>query len=280
MSSRKGLVCALLGLAVLGFAARFAAAGKLDESAVDAARDHLQRHAPKLGLAASDVGEIAVSSVVPSRHNGVTPVYFQQLHQGVPVTGAELIVHLRGSLVTAVNGRTLGELAGLSTVPGVPASAAASAANVVLSQRLGIADAVLSEPRLEVFDRGLIGGPPVPTRLAWFVEATRDDLRRFFWVDAETGPAPPRRSRSCAATAPRRRASRRRSEPAGPSARPARERCRRSEPAARRRNARGTWRARAPSPRPKPCEQPLPWPPQPRFRRRWRWAVRHKRCRR
>lgn len=118
---------------------------------------------------------------------GMDHVRYRQVHEGIPVTGADLIVHLRGSRVTAVNGRTLGDLAGFSTTPSAPASAATAAANGVLAKHLGVSDALLSEPRLEIFDRGLIGGPPVPTRLTWFVEATRDDLRQFIWVDAETG---------------------------------------------------------------------------------------------
>jgi Zn-dependent metalloprotease len=154
-------------------------------SAEDRALDFLGTYARAFGL--SGVTDLRhVRSQIGDRV-GMDHVRFRQVHAGVPVTGAELIVHLRGNRVTAVNGRTLGTLAGFSTTPGVPASAAITAANDLLAKRFDVSDAVLSEPRLEVFDRPLIGGPGVPTRLAWFVEATRVDLRQFIWVDAETG---------------------------------------------------------------------------------------------
>ena len=43
------------------------------------------------------------------------------------------------------------------------------------------------EPRLEIFNRGMIDEGAYPTRLAWFVEATGEGLREFIWVDARTG---------------------------------------------------------------------------------------------
>ena len=123
----------------------------------------------------------------PRDRVGMDHVRFQQLHDGIPVTGGELIVHLRGSRVMAANGRVLPGLDELATTPLVGALAAETAAREVLAKHLHVTDAELSEPRLEVLDRGFIGGPRSPTRLAWFIEARKLDLRRYIWVDALRG---------------------------------------------------------------------------------------------
>jgi hypothetical protein len=67
-----------------------------------------------------------------------------------------------------------------------PARAATSAVATLL-QELDVRDAVLSEPRLEVLNRGLLEGRPQPTRLAWFVEAKAPARRELVWVDARRG---------------------------------------------------------------------------------------------
>jgi extracellular elastinolytic metalloproteinase len=50
----------------------------LGSAAVQVARAHLASHAADAGLAGRDVADLAVSSVVPTKHNGLTNVYFQQ----------------------------------------------------------------------------------------------------------------------------------------------------------------------------------------------------------
>ena len=114
-------------------------------------------------------------------------VRFQQLHQGVRVTGGELIVHLRGNRVVAANGKVVPDLEEISVTPMIAAHEALAATTGVLRKHMGVDDADLSEPRLEVFSRGLLEDRATPTRLAWFIEATRIDLREYFWVDATTG---------------------------------------------------------------------------------------------
>ena len=44
-------------------------------------------------------------------------VRYQQLHRGVPVTGGELIVHLKGDRVLATNGKTVSDLEEFSVEP-------------------------------------------------------------------------------------------------------------------------------------------------------------------
>ncbi len=118
---------------------------------------------------------------------GVEHVRFRQLHNGVPVTGGELIVHLRGDAVVAANGKLVPDLEGIGTEPVIAAGTAGDLVAEVLRKHLGVTDAVLGEPRLELFNRGLLEGRHTPTRLAWFVEARRLDLREYVWIDAVTG---------------------------------------------------------------------------------------------
>ncbi len=120
---------------------------------------------------------------------GFEHVRFEQLHQGVPVTGAEFLVHLKGNRAMAANGRVLSQMPG-DMAPSVPAEAAQAAArDVVAVQRAAQApDARYREPRLEVFNRGFLEHQDgTPSRLAWFVEATGVGLREFIWIDAQTG---------------------------------------------------------------------------------------------
>ena len=129
--------------------------------------------------------------VAPSRasgpdETGIEHVRLQQVQDGVPVRGAELVVHLRGNGVTAVNGRTAAAVA-VNTKPAIDAGAATVAAETLLSQELGVLGAELSAPRLELLDRGLLEGRGGATRLAWFIEARGFALRQFIWVDAADG---------------------------------------------------------------------------------------------
>src|SRR5262249_46206672 len=61
------------------------------------------------------------------------------------------------------------------------------------------ADATFSAPRLEIFNQGMLEPGDAPTRLAWFIEAGRLDLREFIWIDAHTGVLLPQFSHVAAA---------------------------------------------------------------------------------
>ncbi len=120
---------------------------------------------------------------------GVEHVKFQQLHEGVPVTGGQFLVHLKGSRVMAANGRVLERLPDDVRPEVAPASAQAAARSVVAKYKpAALAGVRLSEPRLEVFNRGFLEHKTgSPSRLAWFIEATNVSLREYIWVDAKTG---------------------------------------------------------------------------------------------
>ena len=112
----------------------------------------------------------------------------RQVHDGVPVTAGELIVHLRGDRVIAANGHALSVFPP-SVTPAVAAGTAQDAAATMLQKHQPelAGGAQYSQPRLEVFNRGMIDEGVYPSRLAWFVEASGESLREYIWVDAQTG---------------------------------------------------------------------------------------------
>jgi bacillolysin len=120
---------------------------------------------------------------------GVEHVRFQQLHQGVPVTAGQMIVHLRGDHVVAANSEVLSDLPDDLSPSLLAAEATVRARELMERQRdaATAAELTYSEPRLEVFNRGLLQDGAFPTRLAWFVEASALAVREFIWVDARSG---------------------------------------------------------------------------------------------
>jgi Zn-dependent metalloprotease len=148
------------------------------------ARAFLNRYGAAFGI--TDTNELALRRQPAVDEIGMEHVRFLQTHKAIPVTGGELTVHLSGDAVVAVNARTLGDFAGVSLSPVVTPAESTTVARRVLASERNVSDALLSEPRLELFNRGLLEGRRTPTRLAWFIEATALDLRQYLWIDAET----------------------------------------------------------------------------------------------
>ena len=125
--------------------------------------------------------------------NGGSSVRFQQLHQGVPVLGGELIVGLdRTGNILHANGETLPGAA-VDVVPATRASRAAEAARAVVAEErhVGVRSLETTQPELWIYDPALLGGPgPKETKLVWRMDVTsssRTDIREFALVDADTG---------------------------------------------------------------------------------------------
>jgi bacillolysin len=158
--------------------------GTLSASAPAAERalDFLALHGAAFGIA--DPATLALMRVSAPDEVGMEHARFRQTYRGVPVTGGEVTVHLRGADVVAVNAHTLDGLEGIDVTPALAAPEAKAAVARWLAETLGVTDAVISEPRLELLNRGLLEGRTHFTRLAWFVEARRTGLREFIWIDA------------------------------------------------------------------------------------------------
>ncbi len=119
---------------------------------------------------------------------GQEHVRLRQLYQGIPVTAGELVVHLRGDRVIAANGHALSDFPP-SVIPEVAAGAAQDQAQALVQKNKPdqAGGARYSEPRLEVFNRGMLDEGTHPSRLAWFIEASGESLREYIWLDAQTG---------------------------------------------------------------------------------------------
>ena len=117
---------------------------------------------------------------------GIEHVRFRQTFLGIPVSGGELGVHLRGAAVVAVHAKLVTGFTGLADAPSINAAQAKERVLEVLATR-ELEGVTLSRPRLEWFNRGLLENRRGPTRLAWFIEARASALREFFWVDAHDG---------------------------------------------------------------------------------------------
>lgn len=154
-------------------------------SAEERARAFLGTYGSAFGIGPG-VG-LTASRVSPIDEAGMEHVRFRQTYQGVPITGGELTVHLFEHSVVAVNAKTLADLEGVRTDPTLGAPEAEALARDILSKNLGVADAVLGEPRLELLNKGLLGRRGFSTELTWFIEARRVDLREFLWIDAHVG---------------------------------------------------------------------------------------------
>lgn len=138
-------------------------------------------------FALPDAAHVRVRGVEGPDELGTEHVRLQQQVNDVPVTGAELVVHLRGNAVLAANGTTLPSTDAVDTVPTIPAEAATEEARRIATDELAVPDAALSEPRLEVLDPGLLEGAPSGAHLTWYVEASAVGLREGIWIDAHEG---------------------------------------------------------------------------------------------
>jgi bacillolysin len=145
----------------------------------------VQTFGEAFGLDSTD--RVIVTTVSAVDVAGMEHVRLQQVIGGIPVTGGELTVHLRGATVVAVNAKTLPGLEDSVTIPAIPDGQAEDAVREALLKYRGLVKADLTRPRLELFNRGLLEGIRYPTRLAWFVEATAPGVHDFFWIDAEEG---------------------------------------------------------------------------------------------
>ncbi|HET9225535.1 MAG TPA: M4 family metallopeptidase [Thermoanaerobaculia bacterium] len=161
--------------------------GARETSPEEIARTFLGQYAEAFGLRSASP-EVELRVPAWKDRLGMEHVRFQQVVNGVPVTAGEITVHLRGSDVVAVNAETLPDLEGFDTTPTFYADQALDhVRKLVASPRIGVPDAELSSPRLEILNRGLLEGGRQPSRLAWFIEATGPNLRQYIWIDAKRG---------------------------------------------------------------------------------------------
>ncbi len=194
---------AALALAGLGSATDGATPAKPEE----AARAYLLQQRHESGLSLSDLGDLVVSSVVPSKHNGVTHVYLQQRHAGIEVHGAIANVNVGadGRVISAGN-RLVPGLAAAAGRPNVRKSAVEAAAaaapqlNLRATQRFEVLARRAGADRPTTLSDGGIAVRPIEAKLVWLpvgekvklawrleIEERSGDHWWYALVDARTG---------------------------------------------------------------------------------------------
>ncbi|HEX9733962.1 MAG TPA: M36 family metallopeptidase [Thermoanaerobaculia bacterium] len=163
----------------------------------------------QLGLTGSDVNELAVSSTVVSRHNGVTHVYFRQRYRDIDVYGAILNVNVGADgqvlgaghrLVANVARAAGGQNARKTAVDA--AEAAAGHLGMTPSRAFEVLSHSFAADEAVTLSDGGIAARPIEARLVWVSAGGGVRLAwsleieevggQHWWialVDAETGAA-------------------------------------------------------------------------------------------
>lgn len=157
-----------------------------------AARAFLRTHQAAFGLAEAD-RQLHHARTDPAAGRAGDAVRFQQVHEGVPVLGGQLVVRTGdANEVLSVAGETLPEVE-LDVAARTPAEHAAELALAAIAKRSDVPVAGLraSTPELGIHDPAIFGGPGLPgSRLVWQLEVmsrTDPGLREYVLVDADTG---------------------------------------------------------------------------------------------
>jgi len=126
-----------------------------------------------------------------SRADNGTKVRYQQIYQGVPVIGGEIIINMdsRRSLMS-MNGEVSSDLS-LSITPSITTSAARTTAVSAMAKWYKAPTAVfgVSEPVLSIYDPKLISPRTTPPQLVWRMEVhtSQPPVRELVLVDAVSG---------------------------------------------------------------------------------------------
>lgn len=120
-------------------------------------------------------------------------VRFQQIYQGIPILGGELIVQTTSERdIISVSGEILPDIH-LDVVPNISAESAQETALALVArdQGLNISDLTTTAPELWIHNPAIMGGPGRQvSSLVWRMEVTPIDLlpiREFVLVDAQLG---------------------------------------------------------------------------------------------
>ncbi|HEV2905336.1 MAG TPA: M4 family metallopeptidase, partial [Pyrinomonadaceae bacterium] len=115
---------------------------------------------------------------------GGTHVKFDQRYQGLGVYGAQVVVHMKSTGITAVNGDYIPAI-NVGTTPKV---SAARAAEVALKQQIGDAPYTVASSELMIYRTGLLEGYRGQSRLAHAVTVTNGKaIRDLIVIDAVKG---------------------------------------------------------------------------------------------
>ncbi|MEW6028397.1 MAG: M4 family metallopeptidase [Chloroflexota bacterium] len=150
----------------------------------------LQAYAAEFGIQ-DPVEELTVSrqSVSPMTEN--QSVRYQQVYQGVPILGGELVLNMTaaGELLS-LSGEVSPNLS-LSTTPQLSADAARAAALELVAKyyELEASDLSVTDPELWIYDERLLMPSDRPTQLVWRMDVTAAGapVRQLVLIEANSG---------------------------------------------------------------------------------------------
>ena len=179
----------LVALALVPGAMSASDSGQSPPDAVAVALEYVSANADELGVGAADVGDLFVSSVVPSRASGATHVNLNQRFRGLEVFGGNATISVaRDGSVFFASGALVADLADASGNADLSAVEAVEAAadELDLAEPSGLR--VLSRSGDEaVVSRGGISDETIPARLGW--QSTEDGLRLAWQVTIDDSEA-------------------------------------------------------------------------------------------
>ncbi|HET6695183.1 MAG TPA: M36 family metallopeptidase [Gaiellaceae bacterium] len=179
----------LVALALVPGAMSASDSGQSPPDAVAVALEYVSANADELGVGAADVGDLFVSSVVPSRASGATHVNLNQRFRGLEVFGGNATISVaRDGSVFFASGALVADLADASGNADLSAVEAVEAAadELDLAEPSGLR--VLSRSGDEaVVSRGGISDETIPAKLGW--QSTEDGLRLAWQVTIDDSEA-------------------------------------------------------------------------------------------
>ncbi len=159
-------------------------------SGEDAARGFLAAYGPLFGI--RDQSRELKLMIEKKPDAARTFDRFQQIYNGIPVIGGEIIVQVdSNNNILSANGETLPKIA-VSTTPTIDASTASqNALNAVATKySLQVGDLTTTTPELWIYNPSLIGPGTGITQLVWRMEVlpkALEPIREFVLVDALRG---------------------------------------------------------------------------------------------
>ena len=159
-------------------------------SAEGAARNYLSVCGPLFGL--SDQEEELLLLKVSHTEDGRSVVRFQQIFQGIPVFGAEIIIQLDAdNNIILVNGDLLPNIdLNPIAITGTPEAQQSAVDLVAVTYGVASEALTVSDPELMVYDPGILQPEDGETVLVWKVEVTPVELapiRQLVLLNARSG---------------------------------------------------------------------------------------------
>ena len=155
-----------------------------DADAFDRVSAFLETYGAALGLPAPDrVVELDASGpdVVGMEH-----VRLQQTYDGIPISGAQLTVHLSGDRIVALHSRSVAE-PDVDPIPALTSFEASAIAARMTRTTVDSTGVTTGAPRLEIFTPELLGKQLGSPRLAWIVDVSSPSVSASLWIDARSG---------------------------------------------------------------------------------------------